>query len=163
MAPLIFFRGLQGAGAGAIQPIATTIVGDIYAPAERARIQGYLSGVFGVAAIFGPPLGAFLVEYVSWSWVFWINLPIGAVSFAMLGLFLQERRQPVRHRIDYAGSALLSLGAGALMLVLIQAQSFGVTTIITLALGGGLALIALAANEKRAAERYFPPLSGATG
>ena len=64
MGPLIFFRALQGAGAGAIQPIATTIVGDIYTPAERARVQGYLSGVFGIAAVFGPPLGAFLVERV---------------------------------------------------------------------------------------------------
>jgi EmrB/QacA subfamily drug resistance transporter len=155
MGPLIFFRALQGAGAGAIQPIATTIVGDIYTPAERARVQGYLSGVFGVAAIFGPPLGAFLVQYVSWSFVFWINLPIGAASFAMLSLFLHERRQTQRHRIDYAGSALLSLGAGALMLVLIEAQSLGRATIIVLAAGGALALIALAANEKRAAEPIF--------
>jgi multidrug resistance protein len=90
MVPLIVFRALQGVGAGAIQPIATTIVGDIYTPAERARVQGYLSGVFGVAAVFGPPLGAFLVEHASWSFVFWINLPIGGASFAMLGLFLRE-------------------------------------------------------------------------
>ena len=155
MGPLIFFRALQGAGAGAIQPIATTIVGDIYTPAERARVQGYLSGVFGVAAIFGPPLGAFLVQYVSWSFVFWINLPIGAASFAMLSFFLRERREPQRHRIDYAGSALLSLGAGTLMLVLIEAQSLGRATIIVLTAGGALALVALAANEKRAAEPIF--------
>jgi len=62
MASFIIFRALQGVGAGAIQPVATTIVGDIYTPAERARVQGYLSGVFGIAAIFGPPLGAFLVD-----------------------------------------------------------------------------------------------------
>ena len=155
MGPLIFFRAVQGAGAGAIQPIATTIVGDIYTPAERARVQGYLSGVFGVAAIFGPPLGAFLVQYVSWSFVFWINLPIGAASFAMLSFFLRERREPQRHRIDYAGSALLSLGAGTLMLVLIEAQSLGRATIIVLTAGGALALVALAANEKRAAEPIF--------
>ena len=62
MVPLILFRALQGAGAGAIQPIATTIIGDVYQPVERARIQGYISGVFGVAAIIGPMLGAFLVE-----------------------------------------------------------------------------------------------------
>src|SRR5215468_7590466 len=122
MGSLIIFRALQGAGAGAIQPIATTIVGDIYTPAERARIQGYLSGVFGVAAIFGPPLGAFLVEHASWSFVFWINLPVGAVSFVMLSLFLPERREERKHRIDFAGSALLSLGVGSLILVMIQAQ-----------------------------------------
>ena len=152
----IFFRALQGVGAGAIQPIATTIVGDIYTPAERARVQGYLSGVFGIAAIFGPPLGAFLVDRVGWPFIFWINLPIGAASFAMLSRFLPERRQTRRHRIDYAGSALLSLGAGALMLVLIEAQSLGRATIIVLTAVGALALIALAANEKRAAEPLFP-------
>ena len=156
MATFIVFRALQGAGAGAIQPIATTIVGDIYTPAERARVQGYLSGVFGIAAIFGPPLGAFLVERVGWPFIFWINLPIGAASFAMLSRFLPERRQTRRHRIDYAGSALLSLGAGALMLVLIEAQSLGRATIIVLTAVGALALIALAANEKRAAEPLFP-------
>jgi EmrB/QacA subfamily drug resistance transporter len=156
MAPLIFFRALQGIGAGAIQPIATTIVGDIYTPAERSRVQGYLSGVFGVAAVLGPPLGAFLVEHAGWSFVFWINLPIGAVSFAMLGRFLHERRQAHRHHIDYAGSGLLTLGAGALMLVLIQAQSMSGAALIALAAVGALALIALIANEKRAAEPIFP-------
>ena len=156
MGPLILFRALQGAGAGAIQPIATTIVGDIYTPAERARVQGYLSGVFGVAAVFGPPLGAFLVQHTSWSFVFWINLPIGAVSFAMLGRFLHERRQTRRHHIDYAGSTLLTLGAGALMLVLIQAQGLSEAAIIALGVVGVLALIALAANERRAVEPMFP-------
>src|SRR5215467_60983 len=133
MGPLIFFRALQGLGAGAIQPIATTIVGDIYTPAERARVQGYLSGVFGVAAVFGPPLGAFLVEHASWAFVFWINLPIGTASFAMLGLFLRERRERRRHRIDYSGSLLLTLGAGALMLVLIQFQNLSGIPIVALA------------------------------
>jgi len=156
MGPLILFRALQGAGAGAIQPIATTIVGDIYTPAERARVQGYLSGVFGLAAIFGPPLGAFLVEHLSWSFVFWINLPIGGASFAMLSRFLPERREVRRHRNDYAGSALLTLGAGALMLVLIEAQSLSGATIFVFTAGGALALIALAANERRAAEPIFP-------
>ena len=96
MVPLVLFRGLQGAGAGAVQPIATTIVGDIYGPTERARIQGYISGVWGVAAVIGPILGAFLVQHVSWSLVFWINLPIGAVTFVMFSRFLHERQRP-RH------------------------------------------------------------------
>jgi EmrB/QacA subfamily drug resistance transporter len=156
MTLFIIFRALQGAGAGAIQPIATTIVGDIYTPAERARVQGYLSGVFGIAAVFGPPLGAFLVEHASWSFVFWINLPIGAASFVMLSLFLPERRQVRPHQTDYAGSTLLILGAGALMLVLIEAPSLGGTMTVALLVGGALALIALAANEKRSAEPIFP-------
>jgi len=155
MASFIIFRALQGVGAGAIQPVATTIVGDIYTPAERARVQGYLSGVFGIAAIFGPPLGAFLVDHVGWPFVFWINLPIGAASFAMLSLFLREGHQTRRHRIDYSGSALLTAGAGALMVVLLEARRLGAATIIALAIGGACALIALAVNERHTAEPIF--------
>jgi EmrB/QacA subfamily drug resistance transporter len=157
MLPLILFRALQGAGAGAIQPIATTIVGDIYQPTERARVQGYISGVFGVAAIIGPMLGAFLVEHVTWSLVFWINLPIGAVTFVMFGLFLHERQVPRRHRVDYLGSALMMFGAGALMLALVQVgNSGGTATIVALVAGGVAALWALAVHERGAAEPILP-------
>ncbi|MFL5268406.1 MAG: MDR family MFS transporter [Stellaceae bacterium] len=157
MVPLILFRALQGAGAGAIQPIATTIVGDIYQPTERARIQGYISGVFGVAAVIGPMLGAFFVEHLTWSLVFWINLPIGAATFVMFGLFLHEHRTPRRHRIDYLGSALMMFGAGALMLALVQVgNAAGTVTIVALAAGGIAALWALAIHERGAAEPILP-------
>jgi len=157
MVPLILFRGLQGAGAGAVQPIATTIVGDIYGPAERARIQGYISGVWGVAAIIGPTLGAFLVQHASWSLVFWINLPIGAATFVMFSRFLHERQQPRRHRIDYLGSVLMVLGAGGIMLALMQVGNRGeVVTIAALAVVGAVALAALAAHERSAPEPLFP-------
>jgi MFS family permease len=133
MLPLVLFRALQGAGAGAIQPIAITIIGDIYQPTERARVQGYISGVFGVAAIIGPMLGAFLVEHVTWSLVFWIN------------------------RIDYLGSGLMMFGAGALMLALVQVGNSGeLATIAALAAGGVVALLALAAHERGAAEPILP-------
>jgi EmrB/QacA subfamily drug resistance transporter len=157
MVPLILFRALQGAGAGAVQPIATTIVGDIYTPAERARVQGYISAVWGVAAIIGPTLGAFLVEYASWSLVFWINLPIGAATFVMFGRFLHEHRQPRRHRIDYLGSVLMVLGAGGVMLALMQVGHSGeMLTIATLAAGGVAALIALVMHERSAPEPLLP-------
>ncbi len=157
MLPLILFRALQGAGAGAIQPIATTIVGDIYQPTERAKVQGYISGVFGVAAIIGPTLGAFLVQHVTWSLVFWINLPIGAVTFVMFGLFLHEHQVPRRHRIDYFGSALMMFGAGGLMLALVQVgNSGGVATILMLAAGGIAALWVLVIHERGAAEPVLP-------
>ena len=74
---LILFRALQGFGAGGVQPIAITILGDIYSPTERAHVQGLVSSVFGIAAVLGPLLGAFLVEQVNWQLVFWVNLPIG--------------------------------------------------------------------------------------
>jgi len=157
MVPLILFRALQGAGAGAIQPIATTIIGDVYRPIERAKIQGYISGVFGVAAVIGPMLGAFLVQHVSWSLVFWINLPIGAASLVMFGLFLHERQVPRRHHIDYLGSALMMFGAGSLMLALVEAgNSAGLPTISAFAAAGFGALVVLAIHERDAAEPILP-------
>ena len=115
MAALVGFRALQGLGAGAVQPIAYTIVGDIYTPAERARIQGVVSAVFGVAAIIGPWLGAFLVEHGSWRLIFWVNLPIAGAAIAMIAAFLPERVVRRRARIDWTGSALLAVGVGALV------------------------------------------------
>lgn len=156
MVPLVLFRALEGIGAGAVQPIATTIIGDIYAPVERARMQGYVSGMFGVAAIIGPTLGAFAVEHVSWSLVFWVNLPIGAATFVMFGLFLHEQREPRRHRIDYLGSGLLMLGIGAPMLALLQIGNADGMTVAALALGGAALLLALATHERRVTEPMLP-------
>ncbi|MGC2198856.1 MAG: MDR family MFS transporter [Stellaceae bacterium] len=156
MQALVLFRALQGIGAGAIQPIVTTIIGDIYAPVERARMQGYVSGMFGIAAIIGPTLGAFVVEHVRWSLVFWVNLPIGAATFVMFGLFLHEHREPRRHRIDYLGSAILMLGVGAPMLALVQAGEADRVTLGGLGLAGAVALAALVAHERRAAEPMLP-------
>ena len=157
MVSLVLFRALQGVGAGAVLPIATTIVGDIYSPEERARIQGYISGVWGVAAVIGPALGAFLVEHASWSFVFWINLPIGAAAFVMFSRFLQEHQRPRRHRIDYLGSVLMVFGAGGIMLALMQAGNSGeAVTIAGLAVIGAVALTALAAHERSAPEPLFP-------
>ena len=156
MVPLVWFRALQGAGAGAIQPIATTIIGDIYAPVERARMQGYVSGVFGIAAVIGPTLGAFAVEHIGWSLVFWVNIPIGAATFVMFALFLREHRQPQRHRIDYLGSGLLILGVGAPMLALVLVGHADGLTVAALGVIGVLALAALAGHERRAAEPMLP-------
>jgi EmrB/QacA subfamily drug resistance transporter len=157
MVPLILFRALQGVGAGAVQPIATTIVGDIYSPAERARMQGYISAVWGVAAVIGPTLGAFLVEHVGWSYVFWINLPIGVATFVMFALFLSEPKRSRRHRIDYLGSMLMVLGAGGVMLALMQFGHSGeALTIAALAAGGAAALIGLAAHERSTPEPLLP-------
>jgi len=152
MLPLVLFRALEGIGAGAIQPIATTIVGDIYTPVERARMQGYVSGMFGVAAVIGPTLGAFVVEHVSWSLVFWVNIPIGIATFIMFGLYLHENREPRRHSIDYLGSALLMLGIGAPMLALVLIGNSDAVTLAILTIGGLAALATLAAHERHAAE-----------
>ena len=120
MVALILFRALQGFGAGGVQPIATTILGDIYTPTERAHVQGLVSSVFGVAAVLGPLLGAFLVEQVSWQLVFWVNLPIGVAAIVMIATFLTEPTERHPRRIDYLGSLLLMVAITALMLVLVQ-------------------------------------------
>lgn len=129
MGALIAFRALQGLGAGAIIPVATTIIADLYTPTDRARMQGWLASVWGFSAVIGPLLGAFIVEHVSWSVIFWLNLPIGAVAIGMIAAFLHERLAPRQHSIDYAGAALLALGSGALMLALTQAHELSAGTL----------------------------------
>ncbi|MGH6673513.1 MAG: MDR family MFS transporter [Xanthobacteraceae bacterium] len=156
MVMLVAFRALQGLGAGAILPIATTIVGDIYTPAERARIQGYLSSVWGISSVIGPVLGAFLVQQVSWRVVFWINLPIGAVAITLIALFLHQRPEPRQHKIDYLGSILLMIGAGALMLVLVQGENLAPAAIAWLVGFAIVALVALLVHERRADEPMLP-------
>jgi EmrB/QacA subfamily drug resistance transporter len=156
MEVLVLFRALQGIGSGAIQPIAQTIIGDIYAPAERARIQGASSAVWGFAAIVGPALSAFLVENVHWSVVFWVNLPVGALSIAMFALFLDERVERREHRIDYLGGVLLIIGIGALMLALVQAVSLAAVEIGLLVAVGFVALTWLFIHEQRTAEPMIP-------
>jgi EmrB/QacA subfamily drug resistance transporter len=152
MVALIGFRALQGLGAGAIIPVASTIVADIYAPADRARMQGYLGGVWGVAAIIGPALGAFIVQHLSWSIIFWINLPVGVISIAMLAFFLREHLVPHDHTIDYGGSALLMVGSGALMLGLTQAHQLSPPLFWGLIAAAAVALGSLLRHERVAAE-----------
>jgi EmrB/QacA subfamily drug resistance transporter len=156
MVVLISFRALQGVGAGAIQLIALTIIGDIYTPAERARIQGFSSAVWGFAAVIGPALSAFLVEYVHWSVVFWVNIPVGVVSIAMFMLFLDERVERREHRIDYLGGALLVVGIGALMLALVEAMNFVPLTTVALVVLGTLAFAWLLVHELHTKEPMLP-------
>src|SRR4051794_12756656 len=153
---LIAFRALQGVGSGAIQPISMTIIGDIYSPAERARIQGASSAVWGFAAIVGPALSAFLVEQVHWSVVFWVNLPIGLVSIVMFALFLNEKLERREQRIDFIGGALLIVGVGALMLALVQAVSLDGVTLTALVAFGVAALAWLLWHEHRTAQPMLP-------
>jgi EmrB/QacA subfamily drug resistance transporter len=156
MEALIAFRALQGLGAGAVQPIAVTVVGDIYSPAERARIQGYLASVWGISSVVGPALGAFFVQKLHWALVFWVNLPIGLASMAMLAVFLHEGVQRRPHRIDYLGSALLMVGTSALMLALIQGSSLTGSMLAGLVALAAAALVGFLAHERRAPEPMMP-------
>lgn len=117
---LIFARFVQGFGAGAVMPIASTIVGDIYTKEERAKIQGYLSSVWGISAIMGPAIGGLLVEYVSWRFVFWINVPLGILAIIGLYLFLHEEIEKSKSKIDYVGAFLLTLFVTTFMFILVE-------------------------------------------
>ncbi|MFC0270722.1 MDR family MFS transporter [Metabacillus herbersteinensis] len=120
MEMLIAARFVQGFGAGAVMPIASTIVGDIYTKEERAKIQGYLSSVWGISAIMGPAIGGLLVEFVSWRFIFWINIPLGILAIIGLSLFLHEGITRKKQQIDYGGAALLFLSISSLMVILVE-------------------------------------------
>lgn len=120
MVSLILFRGLQGLGAGSILATVNTLAGDIYSIKERAYIEGWLSSVWGMAAIVGPSLGGALAEYVSWRWIFLINLPIGIVSIFLILLFLHERVEKHQHHIDSLGAAMMLVSGSVLIFTLMQ-------------------------------------------
>jgi EmrB/QacA subfamily drug resistance transporter len=146
MMQLIAFRALQGVGAGGLQPLAMTIVGDIFKPAERARIQGIFGAVWGVAAMSGPLLGGLLVAALSWRWVFYINVPFGILSALMLSAFFHEPVERKEHSLDVAGTALLAASIVALLL-----GTSRVAPAATLPLAAVL-LAAFVAVERRARE-----------
>ena len=126
MPSMIAFRVLQGLGAGAILPIALTIVGDMYSPLERGKVQGYLASVWAISAVAGPMAGSLIVRELSWAWIFWINVPVGLLTSWLLVAFLHEpARTGKRQPIDYAGAVLFSIGVVALMLGLTDAATAG--------------------------------------
>jgi EmrB/QacA subfamily drug resistance transporter len=108
--PLIIFRVLQGLGAGAIMPTTITIIGDLYSVRERAKVQGYVASVWGVASVVGPTLGGVFSEWVSWRWIFFVNIPICLLAGAMVLRRFHERVEPQRPAVDYRGAALLAAG-----------------------------------------------------
>ncbi len=108
MYQLVAFRTLQGLGAGSIFTITYTIVGDVFTLEERAKVQGWLGTVWGIASLMGPFLGGFLIENLSWHWIFFINLPFGILSILLLQKYLDENFQKSKHKIDFLGSSILS-------------------------------------------------------
>lgn len=117
---LIVFRGVQGLGAGSIIATVNTIAGDIYSVEERAKIQGWLSSIWGVSAIAGPALGGALAEYVNWRWIFLVNIPVGIISILFLVVFFKEKVISKKPQIDYKGSALLLITLGLLIIFLLE-------------------------------------------
>ncbi|TCJ97288.1 MDR family MFS transporter [Nocardia alba] len=145
MVALIAFRAIQGIGAGAIQPMTMVIAGDLYTLAERAKVQGYLAGVWASSAVLGPLLGGLFADHLSWRWIFLINLPLCAVAAAMLVRNFTESAVRRTQRIDYLGAVLLTVGAGALILALLEGgQAWQWTSPISVTLfAGSVAVLAL--------------------
>ena len=117
MGQLILFRAIQGIGAGGLMVGAQAIIADIVPPRDRGRYMGLIGSVFAVASVAGPLLGGFLVETISWRWVFYVNMPIGVVAVLVVMFKLHLRTPAQRHSIDYLGAALLTAGVSALILV----------------------------------------------
>ncbi|KQW47284.1 disulfide bond formation protein DsbA [Nocardioides sp. Root1257] len=159
MGALIAFRAVQGLGAGAVQPMCMTIVGDIYTLEERAKVQGYVASVWAISAVIGPTLGGVFADYVSWRWIFLVNLPLGLLAGAMIWRNFHERVERRAHRIDYAGSVLLTGGAVLLLLGLLEGgvrwEWDSLTSILLFAVAAVL-LAGFVLVERRAVEPVLP-------
>jgi EmrB/QacA subfamily drug resistance transporter len=160
MTQLIIYRGIQGLGAGALMPIAQAIIGDIFPPSERGKWQGLFIAVFGLATILGPLLGGAITDNWGWRWVFYVNMPVGAVALVAAGLTIPGRFNSRKHKIDYLGSAALVLWSVPLLL----AVSFGGNElawdswqIIALFAFAAVMLAAFIVIELRAAEPIISP------
>ncbi len=150
MTIMIVCRLIQGVGAGAIQPVAMTVVADLYPARERGKVQGYLASVWAISAVVGPIIGGLLIRHVSWAWIFWINIPVGVAAAAGFVLFLHESAARERRSIDIAGAVTFAIIVTSL---LIELTEVGTTNVGTLACAGGVfcvASVAFVMVERRA-------------
>ncbi len=160
MVELIAFRMLQGLGAGSLMTVGMTVVGELFGLERRARMQGMISGVWGVASLLGPLLGGLLTDHVSWRWVFYINVPFGAVGMTLIASALTDEGRPRRRPvIDYAGIGLFAVSVTAVLLGIVAGGRGGAWTTPGVAgpvALGGVALAAFVAVERRAPEPIVP-------
>lgn len=159
MTQLIVLRALQGLGGGGLMVVTMAAIADLIPPDERGRYQGMFGGVYGIATVIGPLLGGFLVQHLSWRWIFYINLPLGALAFAVIGAAFRPHTAYVRRRIDYAGAAFLATALTCVVLFTSQGGTIlpwsSPQLWFTLALG----LVATAGfvyEERLAAEPILP-------
>ncbi len=159
MTELIAFRALQGLGGGGLIVTTIAVVGDIIPPRERGRYQGFFGAVFGVSTVIGPLLGGFFVDNLSWRWIFYVNVPIGALAFAVIGAVFHSSATQVRHRVDYLGAGVLAGGLSAIVLFTSlggTTYAWGSTPIVLMIVAGVVLLALFPLVEARATEPILP-------
>ncbi|MGH2821376.1 MAG: MDR family MFS transporter [Actinomycetota bacterium] len=159
MAQLIAFRALQGVGGGGLIAMAQVIIGDVVSPRERGRYMGYIGSVFAVSSVAGPLLGGFFVDQLTWRWVFYINLPVGAVALIVTNTVLNLPFRRVEHRIDYLGATLLIAAITSIVLITTWAGTeypWSSPVIVSLAIAAVLLVTAFVLHERRAEEPIMP-------
>ncbi|HEU0301234.1 MAG TPA: MDR family MFS transporter [Longimicrobium sp.] len=152
MGMLVVFRFLQGIGAGAVQPVTTTLAADLYSLEERGRVQGFISSVWGVSSILGPLAGGLIVHSIGWPWIFWANVPFGIAAIVLVWIYLHEGVEPEARRVDIPGAVLLLMAVGPLMLALTQAGTWGLRAVLPLLAVSVVALALFVRQERRAAD-----------
>jgi EmrB/QacA subfamily drug resistance transporter len=160
MFELILFRALQGLGAGGLVTLAQTTVGDLIVPRERGKYQGLFGAVFASCSVAGPLLGGIITDTLSWRWIFYVNLPVGAAALFLIAIGLRTKCNTIRHHIDYTGAAFLTCATVCLLLLLSWGGSIYPwlsPVIFVLAAGASLFYGLLIRQERRAAEPILPP------
>ena len=159
MAELIAFRAIQGLGAGGLIVTTIAVVGDIFPPRDRGRYQGFFGAVFGISTVIGPLLGGFFVDNLSWRWIFYVNLPVGAAALAVIAVAFHPHASPLKHSIDYLGAFLLAGGlSGVVLFTSLGGTTFdwGAPQMIAMLVIGIALLVAFVFVERRAAEPILP-------
>jgi EmrB/QacA subfamily drug resistance transporter len=159
MTDLIAFRAVQGLGGGGLMVTTMAAVGDIIAPRDRGKYQGWFGAVFGVSTVIGPLLGGFFVDSLSWRWIFYVNLPLGLVALAVIGIAFPAQTKHVHRDIDYLGAAVLAAGLSAIVLFTSlggTSYAWGSPFIVALIIASVVLLVLFPFVEARAAEPIVP-------